>query len=173
MAKLIELTGKRFGRLRVAAYAGHYRWLCRCDCGRCVIVTATNLRSRNTRSCGCLHKERVTKHGRWGSREYNTWHGMKQRCFNPRANGYGWYGGRGISVCDEWLPFEPFFADMGPCPPGCSIDRIDVNGNYEPSNCRWGDAKQQTENRRPRRTGRAAVKRPQPEPLPSSLDPPF
>jgi hypothetical protein len=94
---------------------------------------------------------------------------MKQRCFNPRAANYENYGGQGITVCEEWLSFEAFFADMGTCPPGYSLDRIDPNGNYEPGNCRWADAKQQRQNQRPRRPYR---KRRQAEPPPLDA-PPF
>jgi hypothetical protein len=97
---------------------------------------------------------------------------MKQRCFNPRHAAYERYGGRGISVYEEWLPFEGYFADTETRPEGCSLDRIDVNGNYEPSNVKWSDAKQQAQNRRPPRA-RVAVKRRQAEPSPPLDDPPF
>jgi hypothetical protein len=110
------------------------------------------------------------------SREYQAWTNMKQRCFNSRHDRYEYYGGRGISVCDEWLAFEGYFADTGPRPAGCSLDRIDPNGNYEPSNWRWADAKQQARNRRPQQA-RAAVKRRRPEQAerspPPLYDPPF
>jgi hypothetical protein len=118
-----------------------------------------------------LSKARATKHGMSGSREYRSWEGMKQRCFNPRAANYENYGDQGITVCEEWLSFEAFYADMGPCPPGYSLDRIDPNGNYEPGNCQWADAKQQRQNQRPRRAS-ATVKRRQAEPPPLD-DPPF
>jgi hypothetical protein len=98
---------------------------------------------------------------------------MKTRCFNPRHVAFERYGGRGISVCEEWLSFEAFFADMGARPPGCSLDRVDVNDDYRPGNVRWADSKQQVQDRRPRQA-RAAVKRRRPDPLPSSLEiPPF
>jgi hypothetical protein len=110
-----------------------------------------------------------------GAPEYISWTAMKSRCFDPRHPYYADYGGRGITVCEEWLSFEGFFADMGERPPGKTLDRWpDKDGNYEPGNCRWADAKQQTHNRRPRRTKHAAVKRRQFEPLPPPLDdPPF
>jgi hypothetical protein len=169
---LIDLTGKRFGRWTVVAYARGQKWHCVCDCGTRRVVRGQCLRTGESRSCGCLHKELVkarhTKHGMCGSREYHSWQSMKARCLNPNNPNYEKYGGRGIRPCEEWLPFVPFFADMETRPPGCSLDRIDVNGNYEPSNCRWADAKQQARNQRPRRA--RTVKRRKPPPLD---DPPF
>jgi hypothetical protein len=179
VAKRIDLTGKH-GRWTVIAYAGRFRWACICDCGTRRIVGGNSLRRGYSKSCGCLCRElskaRATKHGMSDSREYRSWQAMKQRCLNPRNVAYKYYGALGISVCEEWLSFVPFFADMGTCPPGCSLDRIDVNGNYEPGNVRWADAKQQRQNQRPRRA-RAAVKRRQAERtewFPQPLDdPPF
>ncbi len=169
--KRIDLIGKRFGRLRVIAYAGRSRWCCVCDCNARVVVRGERLRSDRTKSCGCLRKIRATKHGMHGTPEYNSWRGMKDRCNNPRHPFYKYYGGRGITVCDEWLPFEGFFADTGTRPVACSLDRVNPDGNYDPGNVRWADRKLQTQNRRPRHAS-AAVKRQVEPPLPLD-DPPF
>lgn len=176
--QLIDLTGKRFGRWVVAAYAGNKKWSFVCDCGARRVVRGKILRKGETKSCGCLSKElakaRATKHGMTGTPEYNSWTSMKQRCLNPCATGFKNYGGRGISICERWAnSFEEFFADVETRPPGCSLDRKNNDGNYTPDNYRWADAKQQIQNRRPQRR-RAAMKRRQVEPLPPPLDdPPF
>jgi hypothetical protein len=172
----IDLVGKRFGRWIVRAYAGGEKWSCVCDCGARAVLYGHNLRTGRTKSCGCLRKELATKHGMERSKEYRAWSSMKQRCFNPNAPAFKNYGGRGISVCKDWFSFEGFFPDMGACPPGLSLDRIDVNGNYESSNCRWANASQQNRNRRPPRTRTAAKRRrrEQVERMPPPLDdPPF
>ncbi len=160
-------TGERFGRLLVIELAFRHsivngkrkntHWICLCDCGKTVTVATTGLTNK-TRSCGCLHKEqlvaRSTKHGHCRrnhvSSEYNSWSSLLERCNNPRCSEYRNYGGRGITVCQRWLnSYSNFFEDMGPKPgPEYSIDRIDVNGNYEPSNCRWATTKEQNENKR-------------------------
>jgi hypothetical protein len=138
----IDLTGERFGRWTVIAYAGRHRWSCVCSCGARVIVDGGNLRGGRSKSCGCrcseLSKARATKHGMTGSPEYISWQHMKQRCFNPKNHAYENYGGRGITVYEDGRSnFTAFFADAGPRPPGCSLDRINPNGNYEPGNIRW------------------------------------
>lgn len=147
--KVIDLTRQKFGRWLVIAYAGKSKWSCVCSCGARADVDGRHLRGGQSKSCGCLTRERVTKHGMADTREYQSWEAMKSRCFNPNSPDYGYYGARGISVCAEWLSFEAFFADMGPRPEGCSLDRINVNDDYRPGNVRWADAKQQRRNQRP------------------------
>jgi hypothetical protein len=152
-------AGRRFGRLtttgrkirRVTVY-----WECACECGNITAVTGRNLLSGDTQSCGCMRREMLSlrrrRHGQSLSSLYMVWKGMMARCTIPRATGYANYGGRGIAVCERWRRFENFLADMGPRPPGTSLDRIDVNGNYEPTNCRWATREVQAGNARHVRT---------------------
>lgn len=130
------------------------RFICLCDCGNEKVVMLSNLKNGSTNSCGCLNKEKVSvrskTHGDSGSPEHRTWKLMKRRCDYPKGNRWIHYGGRGIKVCDRWLnSYENFLNDMGRKPtPKHSIDRINPDGNYEPSNCRWATAKEQSKNQR-------------------------
>lgn len=159
MGNFVDITGQKFGRLTVSGFAGksndrQYMWLCDCDCGNTVIVRGYSLRSGNTQSCGCLQKEtniRIrTTHGMSNTRIYNIWKGMKERCSTPSTSCYKYYGGRGIKVCDEWQEFEPFceWAMMHGYRDDLTIDRLDVNGDYGPDNCRWATIEEQVLNTR-------------------------
>lgn len=137
----------------------HSKWLAKCSCGKEKIVIIDNLLRGKSLSCGCYRKKVMqalnTTHGQSGNstktRAYRSWAHMKGRCLNQDDAAYKDYGGRGISVCERWLKFENFFADMGECPPEHSIERINVNGNYEPYNCKWIHKKFQARNTRANR----------------------
>lgn len=156
MPKIIDLTGKRFGRLIIISRASNdkchnKRWLCRCDCGRGKIVRCNNLTSGHTKSCGCLNKKIITKHGySQNNKTYRSWINMIQRCTNPNDQAYNYYGGRGIEVCERWRnSFPNFLEDMDESPGyGYSIEREDNDGNYCPENCIWATHKQQNRNSR-------------------------
>jgi hypothetical protein len=166
-SRRIDLTGQRFGRLVVVTDAGHEKWgrmqwRCVCDCGTELNVSSNNLRAHNVRSCGCLGRdktrERNTTHGLTSTRAHRIWTNMLTRCRNPNVPAYPDYGGRGISVCDAWTrSFAAFYADMGEPPPGLTLDRIDNDGNYEPTNCRWATRSQQSSNRRRRKIWRRSA----------------
>lgn len=141
-----NLRGKKFHRLIVVAALkkrqnGHVVWKCRCECGMLAFATSTNLINEKVKSCGCLKKELLTVHGHASrqvkSSTYSVWRGVIDRCTNPKQAAYQDYGGRGIKVCERWLKFENFLADMGERPEGKELDRKNNDGDYEPNNCRW------------------------------------
>ena len=149
-----DLTGIRMERLTITNKAGvdkrgEVLWNCLCDCGNEFIALGGNLRSGHTKSCGCLKLEgNNLKHGMCGTRVYGIWGKLIQRCTNPNSTHYQYYGGRGIKVCDSWLTFENFYADMGDPPSEDStIDRINNDGNYCKENCCWRTPKEQARNR--------------------------
>ena len=146
MGKNIDMTGVTVGRLTVLrldskGYRGRKTWLCTCTCGGTKLVSTASLRDGKTKSCGCLHLETLAKrsvtHGDSGSKEHRIWCSMWARCKIKSATGYAQYGARGITVCNEWKDFAEFLRDMGRCPEGCSLNRINNDSGYSKENCSW------------------------------------
>lgn len=150
-----DITGQTFNYWTVVSRAGtkggKAAWNCLCKCGALGVVFGNELRSGHSKSCGCYQKEVASEtnstHGMRHTKEYAAWCAMWTRCTNPNAINYANYGGRGVQVCDRWKSFENFYADMG-ASNGLTLDRIDPDENYEPSNCRWATRKAQNNNRR-------------------------
>ena len=166
-----DISGLRFGRLTVRELS-HFKivmvskngrsgltpqrsayWFCKCDCGNETVVGGSALKQGRTKSCGCLHREAISKaassHGKSKTPLYHRWVNMMTRCYNPNREFWHCYGGRGIKVCDRWLDFSNFATDMGSTfSPELTLERVDVNGNYEPSNCKWETGKNQARNHR-------------------------
>lgn len=160
-----NLINHEVGQLLVIEFVdvkhGHARWKCRCICGNYVIVRGSSIRSGNTQSCGCWRQKTAQQNGKLTKQHglsggpnkkaastYISWKCMWQRCTNPKHCRYNDYGGRGIKVCKRWKKFENFLEDMHTRPHGKTLDRIEVEGDYCPTNCRWATAKEQANNKR-------------------------
>jgi len=141
MSKVIGMSGKRFGKLFVVGQVasdeyGAAMWVCRCGCGNVSVVRGYSLRNGDIQSCGC---SRMTVQGQYGSKVHRAWKSMLARCNNSKHKLYPLYGGRGIAVCKRWLAFDKFYSDMGDCPDGMRLVRVNLKKGFTASNCQWAE----------------------------------
>lgn len=152
--KVRDITGERFGLWTVLGRAdditeeGVSRWRVKCACGTVKEIWKSSLTAGRSKGCGCHRKTAGARPKRYRTRTYVCWERMKSRCLDKKDSRYSYYGGRGITVCEHWMIFKNFLEDMGEAPDGRSLERIDVNGNYEPGNCEWADLDTQANNQR-------------------------
>lgn len=143
-----NITDNKYNMLTAIGYIGSGKWNFKCECGNTKIISTGKVTSGQTQSCGCLAKTNAIKHGAVGTLEYRIWTNMKARCLNPNNHAYIRYGGRGITVCEKWInSFENFLEDMGNCPLGHSIERLNNNEGYYKNNCKWKTSQEQAFNR--------------------------
>lgn len=162
MARRKDLTGNVYGRLTVQSFAeinkhGSAVWNCECSCGAITKATTNMLAQGNTKSCGCLLKDKNKTHGLSKTPTWHSWKNMKDRCCNPNHYAFNDYGGRGIKIHEEWNSFESFLSDMGVKPSDKTLERVDNNKGYSPDNCVWASKTSQSRNRRPQKRNRFNV----------------